>query len=156
MTGVSITQLPAKHRGLNTRRAFGNCSLWDDYTSGPGAAAPLIAGMLLAHIFNLISFSCHECTVIVKFYRPVALANIVFAKCLPEHNCVCSKAEYTSPILFGAGISPVCSAVSVECFDGSDVLSCKSYVTWNCIILCRPPSNAGRYHHPLLGLPKGY
>ena len=99
--------------------------------------------MLLAHILNLISLSCHECTVIVKFYRPVALANIVFAKCLPEHNFVCSKAEYTSPILFGAGISPVCSAVSVECFDGSDVLSCKSYVTWNCIILCRPPSNAG-------------
>ena len=76
--------------------------------------------MLLAHILNLISLSCHECTVLVIFYRPVALANTVFAKCLPEHNCVCSKAEYTSPILFAAGISPVCTAVEV-CASGSQM-----------------------------------
>ena len=61
------------------------------------------------------------CTLVI-FSRSVALANIMFAKCLPEHNCVCSKAEYVGgDFSVYASISPVCGPMGI-CYWRSDVL----------------------------------
>ena len=45
---------------------FGKCSLWDDYTSGHSAAAPLVAGGLWAYVDKVTPFTKYQ-----KIYTPV-------------------------------------------------------------------------------------
>ena len=52
---------------------FGKCSLWDDYTSGHSAAAPLVAGGLWAYLINLQFFHIH--TITLADFHTIKISN---------------------------------------------------------------------------------
>ena len=87
--------LGTAHSGWNTRRALREVFTPRRIHSTPCAAAPLVAGRLPDNIVQLIFMTYTPISNVTISYffssnrnRPVALANITFAKCLPEHICV--------------------------------------------------------------------